>query len=59
MSNEFDRNEQEKGKSEFSLESILAEFKGTAYIDGDKKTPRNELNKKTEQIVFETTGRHL
>ena len=48
MSNEFDRNEQEKEKSEFSLESILAEFKGTAYIDGDKKTPRNELNKKTE-----------
>ena len=43
----------------FSLESILAEFKGSAYIDGDKRTPAGELDQKTDRIVYETTGHHL
>lgn len=41
----------------FSLESILAEYKSNAYIDGDKKTPKAELEKKADEIVREVTGR--
>ncbi len=40
----------------YSLESILAEYKGSAYISGDKKTPSDELEQKTEQIIKEVTG---
>ena len=40
-----------------SLESILAEYKGSAYIDGDKKTPPDILDEKTKRIVLEETGR--
>lgn len=36
-----------------SLESILAEYKGTAYIAGDKRTPASVLQEKTEKIVKE------
>lgn len=39
-----------------SLESILAEYKGSAYINGDKKTPSEILNAKTEQIILEVTN---
>jgi len=42
---------------EFSLESILAEYKGSAFIDGDKKTPADVLNAETERIIMETTGK--
>jgi len=38
---------------EFSLESILAEFKGTAYIDGDKKTPSEILDERARRIILE------
>jgi hypothetical protein len=41
---------------EISLESILAEYKGSAYIDGDKRTPSALLNEKTQRIVMEVTG---
>ena len=39
-----------------SLESILAEFKGSAYINGDKKTPKDLLNDQTERILKEALG---
>ena len=42
---------------EFSLESILAEYKGSAFIDGDKRTPSHILNEKTEKIIMEVTGK--
>ena len=44
------------GEEEFSLESILAEYKGSAFIDGDKKTPPDILNAKTEEILRELLG---
>ena len=40
-----------------SLESILAEFKGDAFIDGDKRTPHDELEKKADSIVEQYTGK--
>ncbi len=40
----------------YSLESILAEFKGTAYIAGDKRTPSSVLQEKTDKIVMEVSG---
>jgi hypothetical protein len=40
-----------------SLESILAEYKGSAYIDGDRKTPPDILDEKTKRIILEETGR--
>ena len=41
----------------FSLESILAEYKGSAFINGDKKTPSDKLNEEAERIVKEESGR--
>jgi hypothetical protein len=41
---------------ELTLESILAEYKGTAYIDGDKRTPPAVLQEKTNKIVSEVIG---
>ncbi len=41
-----------------TLESILAEYKGSAYIDGDKRTPSTVLQAKTDKIIRESvTGR--
>ena len=40
----------------YSLESILAEYKGTAYIAGDKRTPSLVLQEKTDKIVKEVAG---
>jgi len=37
----------------FSLESILAEIKGTAFINGDKKTPPDLLQEKADKILRE------
>ncbi len=42
--------------ADLTLESILAEYKGSAFIAGDKKTPKKVLQEKTERIMFETTG---
>jgi len=42
--------------SEMSLESILAEYKGSAYINGDKKTPTELLNDQTDRILKEALG---
>ena len=41
---------------EISLESILAEYKGSAYINGDKKTPTELLNNQTDRILKEALG---
>jgi len=39
--------------NDFSLESILAEIKGTAFINGDKKTPPDILEDKADRILRE------
>ena len=39
---------------DFTLESILAEFKGSAYIAGDKKTEPDVLEERTNKIISET-----
>lgn len=41
---------------DFSLESILAEYKGSAFLDGDRKTPSDELQRKTDEILQEAIG---
>ena len=35
------------------LESILAEYKGSAYIEGDKRTPAEVLQQRTDRIIRE------
>ncbi|MCL2402272.1 MAG: hypothetical protein FWC90_06475 [Oscillospiraceae bacterium] len=40
----------------FTLESILAEFKSSAFIDGDKKTPPEILHEQAERIIMEESG---
>ena len=42
---------------EFSLESILAEYKGSAFIEGDKRTPSHILDERTDKIIMEVTGK--
>ncbi len=37
--------------SGITLESILAEYKSSAYMDGDKRTPSDELQRKTDDIL--------
>ncbi len=37
----------------FTLESILAEYKGSAYIEGDKRTPAEVLQQRTDRIIQE------
>ena len=41
---------------EFSLESILAEYKSDAFIAGDKKTPEDVLEAVTNKIMREARG---
>lgn len=41
----------------YSLESILAEYKRSAFIDGERKTPPDKLDKQVEDIINEVTGR--
>jgi hypothetical protein len=42
---------------EFTLESILAEYKGEAYIGGEKKTPSGILDERADEIIMELSGR--
>ncbi len=44
------------GEDGFSLESILAEYKGSAFMDGDKRTPSDELQRRTDEILREVRG---
>ena len=41
---------------EFSLESIMAEVKGTAFINSEKKTPPELLDQKADRIIREVLG---
>lgn len=41
-------------EQDYTLESILAEFKGSAYIAGDKKTSPNLLDERIRRIVKES-----
>ena len=52
--NENLNNESDAGS--FTLESIMAEYKGSAYINGDKKTPPDLLNMQAERIIREVLG---
>jgi hypothetical protein len=44
---------------EITLESILAEYKSEAYIDGDKRTPSGILSEKADRIVMELSESKL
>ena len=41
---------------DFSLESIMAEYKGSAYISGEKKTPSELLDQQADRIIREVLG---
>ncbi len=45
-----------EGGGDFSLESILAEYKGSAFMDGDRPTPPQELQRRTDEIIREAMG---
>ena len=47
--NSNNTNEYEEGV--FTLESILAEYKSNALISGEKKTPKEKLDKQTEELL--------
>lgn len=53
MSDNFDNNYE---MDDFSLESILAEFKGDAYIDGARKTSDDILEAQIQRILAESKG---
>ncbi|MCL2366135.1 MAG: hypothetical protein FWC75_03710 [Oscillospiraceae bacterium] len=55
MANDKDFEFEEHAIGDFSLESILAEYKGSAFINGEKKTPKELLNEKAERILMEET----
>lgn len=57
MSDKYSRDSFEylsEDQQDFTLESILAEFKGSAYIAGDKKTSPDLLDERIRRIVRET-----
>jgi len=56
MSNVDDHMNEDKVQDEFSLESILAEYKGSAFINGEKKTPKELLDERADEIVKEAAG---
>jgi len=56
MSSENDNAPDDFPLENFTLESILAEYKGSAYINGDKKTPTELLNEQTDKILKEIAG---
>jgi len=43
-------------KGDFTFESILAEYKGTAFINGDKRTPPELLKEQADRIIKEAVG---
>ncbi len=46
----------EPSDDEFSLESILAEYKSDAFVSGDRQTPSETLDEQTEMILREVRG---
>ncbi|MCL2820867.1 MAG: hypothetical protein FWD38_08605 [Oscillospiraceae bacterium] len=53
MSDEFNEFEENSGSDGFSFESILAEVKGSAFINGEKRTPPDLLQEKADRILRE------
>ena len=53
MSDEFNGFEKSSDSGGFSFESILAEVKGSAFINGDKRTPPDILQEKADRILRE------
>ena len=53
MSNENDNLGESNESGGFSFESILAEVKGSAFINGDKRTPPDLLQEKADRILRE------
>jgi len=43
-------------EDDLSLESILAEYKGEAYIAGEKKRSKDDLDQQTDEILREVMG---
>ena len=41
----------------FTLEAILSEYKGSAFIAGERKTPPSELDEKVNEILRSVTGK--
>lgn len=55
--NSFDNLNNEN--DDYSLESILAEFKGTAYIDGQRKTNPDLLDERIKHIISDSQDGRL
>ena len=55
MTSEKDNQINDIDVGDISLESILAEYKGSAYINGEKRTPREQLHEEAERIIREVT----
>jgi len=53
VSDEFNGFGENHDPDGFSLESILAEIKGSAFINGDKRTPPDILQEKADRILRE------
>ena len=53
MSDEWGAIGEDNESAGFSLESILAEVKGSAFINGEKKTPSDVLQEKADKILRE------
>jgi len=56
VSDEFNGNGENNGSRDFSFESILAEVKGSAFINGDKRTPPDILQEKADRILREAAA---
>ncbi len=54
MSDENNKTAQEEN---FTLEDILAEVKGDAFIAGERKLPSEEMHKRAEEIISEARGK--
>ena len=49
-------NEHQNLEDDLSLEAILAEYKSEAFIAGQKKMPKEDLDQRATQIIKETLG---
>ena len=56
MANDNDNLRDRVDADDYSLESILAEYKGSAFINGDKRTPPELLQEQAEKIILEAVG---
>ena len=56
VSDNFDSLSRKIASDDYSLESILAEYKGTAFINSEKKTPPELLDLQADKIIREVLG---